>query len=123
MWGLDQKINLWLSHCFKSNLLVYKFRINNPFLIDQMALRQAAVPAAQATIDDTKIEEIDRELGDVCDESSINEPRQIPLNMTIEQEEEVHGPEDAEEEEDKGDTDNVNSTYYFSIEQKKSKFL
>ena len=86
-----------------------------------MAHRQAAVPAAQATIDETQIEEIDRELGEVCDESPINETRQIPMNMTIEQGE-VHCLENAEEE-DNDDTDNVNASNYFSIEQKKSKFL
>ena len=86
-----------------------------------MAQRQAAVPAAQATIDETTIEEIDRELGEVFDESPINETRQIPMNMSVEQEK-VHIPENAEEE-DQDYADNVNTSYYFSTEQKKSKFL
>ena len=44
------------------------------------------------------------------------------MNMTIDQEGEVHCPENAEEE-DEADADNVNASNYFSIEQKKSKFL
>ena len=43
------------------------------------------------------------------------------MNMTIEQGE-VHCLENAEEE-DNDDADNVNASYYFSTEQKKSKFL
>ena len=61
-----------------------------------MAQRDAAA-AAQANIDDANIEEIDKELEDVCVESPVNIPRMIPMNIPIDHDD-IHFAQNAEEE-------------------------
>ena len=76
-----------------------------------MAQRQAQA-VAQVINDDVRIEDIDKEMEDVCEETPINHLRQIPMNMPINQVE-IGGAENDEEGGEAG-ANRTKNTYFFS---------
>ena len=82
--------------------------------------QQVAAAVMQVIFNEASIDEIDIELEDVCDETPINQLRQIPMNMATNQDE---NREPENEDEKTEDDDAKARTYFFSKDQVKSKFL
>ena len=75
--------------------------------------QQMAVAAAQACNDDdiAKMEEIDKEMDDVCMEAPPNRPHIFSINEAIDQDDGIIRPENAEEDE-KDEAPNANANYF-----------